>query len=106
MWNATVNATKNKMKGAGYADQNPKDREVPFGAVTPAPVEQQDLFMTSNWRIVRPVKDDEKCTRCLICYLSCPDACWSYKEEEDKMEWIGSFAKGVRSASMSARRMR
>ena len=32
----------------------PKDREVPFGAITPAPVRQQELFITSNWRIVRP----------------------------------------------------
>ena len=46
----------------------PKDREVPFGAITPAPVGQQDLFITSNWRIVRPVIDHEKCTRCFTCY--------------------------------------
>jgi 2-oxoacid:acceptor oxidoreductase delta subunit (pyruvate/2-ketoisovalerate family) len=79
----------------GYGTINvPKDRVVPFGAVTPAPVCTQDLFQTSNWRIVRPVKDDEKCTRCLICYLSCPDACWVYKEEEDVMEWVNNFCKG------------
>lgn len=72
----------------------PKDRAVPFGAITPAPVKQQELFMTSNWRIVRPVIDHEKCTRCFTCYISCPDSCWSFNEQEEKMEWNWKFCKG------------
>ncbi len=72
----------------------PKDRAVPFGAITPAPVRQQDLFITSNWRIVRPVIDHEKCTRCFTCYISCPDSCWSFNEAEEKMEWNWKFCKG------------
>jgi 2-oxoacid:acceptor oxidoreductase delta subunit (pyruvate/2-ketoisovalerate family) len=72
----------------------PEDRAVPFGAITPAPVRQQDLFMTSNWRIVRPVIDNEKCTRCFTCYIACPDACWSFNEKEEKMEWNWKFCKG------------
>ena len=72
----------------------PHERSVPFGAITPAPVRQQDLFVTSNWRIVRPVIDHELCTRCLSCYISCPDACWSYNEAEDMMEWNWKFCKG------------
>jgi len=72
----------------------PKDRAVPFGAITPAPVKQQELFITSNWRIVRPVIDHEKCTRCFTCYISCPDSCWSFNEAEEKMEWNWKFCKG------------
>ena len=72
----------------------PEDRAVPFGAITPAPVRQQDLFITSNWRIVRPVIDHEKCTRCLTCYIACPDSCWSFNEKEEKMEWNWKFCKG------------
>jgi 2-oxoacid:acceptor oxidoreductase delta subunit (pyruvate/2-ketoisovalerate family) len=72
----------------------PKDREVPFGAITPAPVRQQELFITSNWRIVRPVIDHEKCTRCFTCYIACPDSCWSFNEKEEKMEWNWKFCKG------------
>ena len=72
----------------------PKDREVPFGAITPAPVGAQELFITSNWRIVRPIIDHEKCTRCFICYASCPDSCWAYNEKEDQMEWNWKFCKG------------
>jgi len=72
----------------------PKDREVPFGAITPAPIKQQELFITSNWRIVRPVIDHEKCTRCFTCYIACPDSCWSFNEKEEKMEWNWKFCKG------------
>ena len=72
----------------------PEDRAVPFGAITPAPIRQQDLFITSNWRIVRPVIDHEKCTRCFTCYISCPDSCWSFNEQEEKMEWNWKFCKG------------
>ena len=72
----------------------PPDRAVPFGAITPAPVKQQELFITSNWRIVRPVIDHEKCTRCFTCYISCPDSCWSFNEQQEKMEWNWKFCKG------------
>ena len=72
----------------------PEDRAVPFGAITPAPIKQQDLFITSNWRIVRPVIDHEKCTRCFTCYIACPDSCWSFNEQEEKMEWNWKFCKG------------
>jgi 2-oxoacid:acceptor oxidoreductase delta subunit (pyruvate/2-ketoisovalerate family) len=72
----------------------PEDRAVPFGAITPAPIRQQELFITSNWRIVRPVIDHEKCTRCLSCYISCPDSCWSFNEKAEKMEWNWKFCKG------------
>ena len=72
----------------------PTDRAVPFGAITPAPVKQQELFITSNWRIVRPVIDHEKCTRCFTCYIACPDSCWSFNEKEEQMEWNWKFCKG------------
>ncbi len=72
----------------------PKEREVPFGAITPAPVKEQDLFITSNWRVVRPVIDHEKCSRCLSCYIACPDSCWAYDETADIMELNLKFCKG------------
>ena len=72
----------------------PKDREVPFGAVTPAPVGTQPLFTTSNWRVNRPVRDEEKCNKCLQCYMACPDACWVYKDADESLEWVGDFCKG------------
>ena len=77
----------------------PKDREVPFGAITPAPVKQQDLFMTSNWRIVRPVIDHEKCTRCFTCYAACPIHAGLTTRRKTRWNGTGSSAKAARFAS-------
>lgn len=30
---------------------------------------------TGEWRVFRPIKDDEKCNNCLICWIYCPEAC-------------------------------
>jgi len=56
--------TERKEKSYAYKFQK---TESTFGAITPAPIKQQELFITSNWRIVRPVIDHEKCTRCFTC---------------------------------------
>jgi len=72
----------------------PKDREVPSERFTPAPVRQQELFITSNWRIVRPVIDHEKCTPLLYLLHCLSDSCWSFNEKEEKMEWNWKFCKG------------
>ncbi|RLG53284.1 MAG: ferredoxin [Thermoproteota archaeon] len=36
---------------------------------------------TGLWRVFKPVIDQEKCTKCLQCWLFCPDA--SIKRAED-----------------------
>ena len=28
---------------------------------------------TGNWRSQRPVRDESKCTKCHLCWLTCPD---------------------------------
>jgi len=81
----------------------PKEREVPFGAITPAPVNEQELFITSNWRIMRPVIDNETCTRCFTCYISCPDSAGLLMKKKNRWNGTGSTAKAARSAFMSAR---
>lgn len=30
-------------------------------------------FKTGDWRAFRPVKDEKKCTRCMFCWLFCPE---------------------------------
>jgi len=30
---------------------------------------------TGAWRTLRPVKDDEKCNDCALCWLYCPEGC-------------------------------
>jgi len=36
---------------------------------------------TGTWRVYRPVLDREKCTKCALCWLYCPDAAISMDEE-------------------------
>jgi len=28
---------------------------------------------TGNWRVLKPVKDNKKCTKCSFCWMFCPD---------------------------------
>ncbi len=47
--------------------------EVP--AIIPSPVGENDGMITGNWRFLRPVINQEKCTQCRVCDIYCPDAC-------------------------------
>jgi 2-oxoacid:acceptor oxidoreductase delta subunit (pyruvate/2-ketoisovalerate family) len=31
-------------------------------------------YETGSWRTFRPVRDEEKCTNCLRCWIYCPDS--------------------------------
>ena len=31
-------------------------------------------YITGTWRTLRPVRDLDQCTQCLICWIVCPDA--------------------------------
>jgi len=50
-------------------------------------------FKTGGWRTFRPVRDEEKCSQCLICYVFCPDS--SIQASGDKITGIDyDFCKG------------
>lgn len=36
---------------------------------------------TGDWRTERPILDKEKCTKCALCWLNCPDAAIKPAEE-------------------------
>jgi len=36
---------------------------------------------TGDWRTERPILDKEKCTRCALCWIYCPDAAIKPSEE-------------------------
>jgi len=65
----------------------PKHLEIAEGAVIPAPVGEQPMMKTGNWRTERPVIDHEKCTTCLNCFVYCPDSSWHFDEKAEKMVW-------------------
>ncbi|MCD6519335.1 MAG: 4Fe-4S binding protein [Anaerolineae bacterium] len=37
-------------------------------------------YITGTWRTLRPVRDLEQCTQCLICWIVCPDAAITVKD--------------------------
>ncbi len=45
-------------------------KELPLSAL---PFKLSTEFKTGDWRTFRPVVDQEKCTRCLLCWVYCPD---------------------------------
>jgi pyruvate ferredoxin oxidoreductase delta subunit len=51
--------------------QYPKnDQEMVFGSGAPT---GQLTAPNSGWRVFRPVIDQEKCVKCLLCWTLCPD---------------------------------
>ncbi len=47
--------------------------DYPRGAVVPEGGTSAK-YVTGGWRSERPVRDDEKCTQCLLCWVFCPDS--------------------------------
>ncbi|MCS7286933.1 MAG: 4Fe-4S binding protein [Anaerolineae bacterium] len=48
-------------------------KELPIGAVVLEPGSSAEN-KTGTWRSQRPVRDEEKCTHCMICWVYCPDS--------------------------------
>jgi pyruvate ferredoxin oxidoreductase delta subunit len=41
-------------------------------------------FETGSWRTFRPVRDESKCTNCLLCWIYCPDSAIAVKDGKIK----------------------
>ena len=69
-----------------YPVNIPEAKRLPEGCIvkSPVPTGEQKGMVTGNWRILRPVVDHDKCTMCLTCYISCPDACITVVDEKIK----------------------
>lgn len=59
-----------------------KPEEHPLGATIPVAGNARE-YNTGAWRSSRPIRDEEKCTQCLICFMYCPDS--SILVENDKL---------------------
>ena len=57
-----------------------KAEDFPRGAVIPEAGNSVD-YATGGWRSERPVRNVEKCTECLQCWIFCPDSA-IYVEDE------------------------
>lgn len=50
-------------------------KQMPFAGTVPSPQVENEGMITGNWRIQRPVLNQEACTQCWTCWISCPDSC-------------------------------
>ena len=48
-------------------------KEIPIGGVI-TEAGNAIKYLTGDWRTFKPVRDEEKCTDCLICWVYCPDS--------------------------------
>ncbi len=46
-------------------------KEVPIGGVVPLSALE---YKTGDWKVFRPVIDEEKCVKCGNCWMFCPDS--------------------------------
>lgn len=66
-------------------------KEIPIGGVVTEPGSSVE-YETGTWRSFRPVVDQEKCTRCMFCWVYCPDGIVRLKDE--KIEIDLKYCKG------------
>ncbi|MEM2226434.1 MAG: 4Fe-4S binding protein [Candidatus Bathyarchaeia archaeon] len=62
----------------------------PGGAISEAG--SSALYKTGTWRSFRPVIDEAKCTKCLICWIYCPDM--AVRRINDGVEIDYEYCKG------------
>ncbi|MEA3485168.1 MAG: 4Fe-4S binding protein [Candidatus Aerophobetes bacterium] len=60
-------------------------KQIPIGGLI-LEAGNAEKYETGSWRAFRPIRDEEKCTNCLICWIYCPDS--SIIVEEGKIKGI------------------
>lgn len=51
-----------------------KWRELPLGMMITRPGSSED-YHTGTWRSQHPVRNNERCFKCGMCYIFCPEGC-------------------------------
>jgi pyruvate ferredoxin oxidoreductase delta subunit len=52
------------------------------------------VFLTGDWKTYKPIRDEEKCTRCLLCVIYCPDGAIRWNDEKADIAFDLNFCKG------------
>lgn len=71
--------------------QKPGWKEIPIGGVCWKPATE---YRTGDWRTFRPVRDQERCTKCLLCPMICPDSAILWVEATGDIRFDYDFCKG------------
>ncbi|MEM4298295.1 MAG: hypothetical protein QW815_08005 [Nitrososphaerota archaeon] len=61
-------------------------KELPIGGRIVKPGSSLE-YKTGSWRTFKPVIDMQKCNRCMICFVYCPDGCINPEDYGVKYEY-------------------
>ncbi len=64
-------------------------KSLPIGCVAFVPAAE---YKTGSWRSFKPVIDQEKCVKCLTCWVYCPDVAIIWTGEEVQVNY--DYCKG------------
>lgn len=56
-------------------------KDLPIGGLILEPGTANE-YLTGGWRNLKPIRDEEKCTNCLICWIYCPDSSILVQDEK------------------------
>ena len=78
--------------------------EIPIGSIVPEAGSSM-INNTGSWRMLRPVLNTEKCTNCLICWISVQTIVFPSTESKD-LKQILHIAKDVEFVPLNVLTMR
>lgn len=56
-------------------------KDIPEGGVIPEPGTSEQ-YNTGSWRSRKPIRDEDKCIHCLVCWIYCPDGAMIVENEK------------------------
>jgi pyruvate ferredoxin oxidoreductase delta subunit len=71
--------------------QNKGWKELPLAGVC---WKSSTQYLTGDWKTYTPVWDAERCTRCVLCVLFCPDGAIHWDAKKKDIEFDYAFCKG------------
>jgi pyruvate ferredoxin oxidoreductase delta subunit len=71
--------------------KRPGWRALPLAAIITQPGSSK-RYRTGDWRVLKPVIDGDKCVRCLICWIYCPEPAIKRVGEDVAIDY--TFCKG------------
>ncbi|UCB61507.1 MAG: 4Fe-4S binding protein [Candidatus Bathyarchaeota archaeon] len=66
-------------------------KELPIAGVCWKPATE---YLTGDWRTFKPVYDLEKCSKCLLCPMICPDSAIRWNKGAQEIKFDYDFCKG------------
>ena len=58
----------------------PSIKELPIAGVIPKPGTSKE-YKTGDWRSFKPILDQDKCTRCNLCWVYCPEPAIKHNDD-------------------------